>query len=117
MNSKQIGDKGETIAVNYLIDKGFNIVERNWRFKHLEIDIIAYINKTLHFIEVKTRTNELFGKPEESIDEIKMNRLKKAAEAYLQIHSEWLLIQFDVVAITLHKNETLEIFFIEDVFF
>ena len=75
MKNKQVGDKGETIAVNFLLKKGFNIIERNWRYKHLEIDIIASVKDKLHFVEVKTRTNKKYGLPEESISKAKMNHL------------------------------------------
>ena len=114
---KLTGNKGELIAEAYLIEKNYTIIAKNWRHKHLEIDIIASINKRLHFVEVKTRTNTKFGLPEESISQAKMNHLKKAAEAYLYQNPEWLKIQFDVIAITLKKNEPEEIFMIEDVFF
>ncbi|MFP5040074.1 YraN family protein [Parasediminibacterium sp. JCM 36343] len=116
MKKKEIGDKGETIAVNFLEKTGFNIIERNWRHKHLEIDIIATQNRKLHFIEVKTRTNTLFGLPEQSVGKVKMEHLKKAAVAYLRNNPEWLLIQFDVIAIMITK-EGNEVFLIEDVFF
>ena len=116
MKNKQVGDKGETIAVNFLLKKGFNIIERNWRYKHLEIDIIASVKDKLHFVEVKTRTNKKYGLPEESISKAKMNHLKIGAEAYLFINPEWELIQFDVIAIMLTKDKE-EIFLIEDVFF
>lgn len=91
-------------------------MHRNWRHKQREIDIIAAKNNTLHFIEVKTRTNKAFGLPEESISQYKMNALKKAAEEFLLQHVEWRQIQFDVIAINLNK-EAAEIFMIEDVFF
>ena len=116
MKNKQVGDKVETIAVNFLLKKGFNIIERNWRYKHLEIDIIASVKDKLHFVEVKTRTNKKYGLPEESISKAKMNHLKIGAEAYLFINPEWELIQFDVIAIMLTKDKE-EIFLIEDVFF
>ncbi len=114
---KLTGNKGELMAEAYLIEKNYSIIATNWRHKHLEIDIIASINKKLHFVEVKTRTNAKFGLPEEGISQAKMNHLKKAAEAYLCQHPEWLKIQFDVIAITLKKGEKEEIFMIEDVFF
>ncbi len=116
-NHKLTGNKGEDIATNYLLQKGYNIVTRNWRHKHLEVDIIASHNNRLHFIEVKTRTNTKFGMPEDSITQTKMNHLKKAAEAYLYQHPQWLKIQFDVIAITLKTTIATEIFLIEDVFF
>ncbi|MBC7651104.1 MAG: YraN family protein [Deinococcales bacterium] len=116
-NHKLTGNKGEIIATNYLQDKGYAIIENNWRYKHLEVDIIASNNNRLHFVEVKTRTNTKFGLPEDSISQLKMNHLKKAAEEYLYQHAEWLKIQFDVIAITLKKDTVVEIFVIEDVFF
>jgi putative endonuclease len=116
VKNKHTGDKGETIAANFLQKKGFEILERNWRHKHLEIDIIATIENKLHFVEVKTRTNTKFGLPEESISKTKMNHLKVAAEAYLLLNPKWENIQFDVIAIMLTKEKE-EIFLIEDVFF
>ena len=116
MKNKQVGDKGETIAVNFLQKRGFNIIERNWRSKHLEIDIIASIDHKLHFVEVKTRTNKKYGQPEESISKAKMNHLKIGAEAYLYLNPQWELIQFDVIAIMLTRGKE-EIFLIDDVFF
>ncbi len=116
MKNKHTGDKGETIAANFLQKKGFNLLERNWRYKHLEIDIIASLNLKLHFVEVKTRTNSKFGLPEESVSQTKMNRLKIAAEAYLLQYPEWEKIQFDVIAIMIEKDKET-IFLIDDVFF
>ena len=116
MNKTEKGNEGETIAAKFLESKGFNIIERNWRFKHLEIDIIASMKNKLHFVEVKTRTSNKFGMPEQSISQIKMDRLKLAAEAYLIKHQQWEKIQFDVVAIMQTKKAT-DIFLIEDVFF
>ena len=116
MKNKEVGKKGEDIATIYLETKGFNIIERNWRYKHLEVDIIASMNKKIHFVEVKTRTNLKYGLPEESISQTKMNHLKVAAAAYINLHQEWDLLQFDVVAIMI-TNKGEEIFFIEDVFF
>ena len=116
MKNKHTGDKGETIAVNFLQKRGFNIIERNWRYKHLEIDIIATQKNKLHFVEVKTRTTQKYGMPEESVSQAKMNRLKIAAGAYLQLHPEWELIQFDVIAIMIGKDKE-DILLIDDVFF
>jgi putative endonuclease len=114
---KDTGNKGENIAAQYLAKQDYTILERNWRFKYWEVDIIAAKQNKLHFVEVKTRSNERYGKPEESIGRDKMNSLKHAAEEYLYLHPEWKYIQFDVLAITLHGNEAKEIFLIEDVYF
>lgn len=115
--NKGTGNRGENIAAEYLLLHHYSIMERNWRFRHWEVDIIAYKDKKLHFVEVKTRTNECFGKPEESIGRGKMDCLKNAAEEYMFIHPNWKYLQFDVIAITLDHEEVKEIFMIEDVYF
>ncbi len=115
--NKKTGDKGESLAATFLEKKGYKIVERNWRFRHWEVDLIASKGNRLHFIEVKTRTTAKYGMPEESIKRDKMRSLKNAAEEYLYIHTEWKYIQFDVVAIMLHFGAAPEIFLIEDIYF
>ena len=111
------GNYGESLAFDFLQQQGFVVLERNWRYKHCEVDIICQKNNILHFVEVKTRTNQKFGNPEESISQKKMNALKKVAEEYLIQHTEFVQIQFDVVAIKLNNHIIEDIFFIEDVFF
>ena len=117
MNTKQKGDKGEALAAAWLMERGYHIMERNWRHKHWEIDIIASKNDFLHFIEIKTRNSTAFGNPEESVNEKKMQNLKNAAEEYLYRNPQWKKIQIDVLSIMLHKNAPTEFFLIEDVFF
>jgi putative endonuclease len=122
MNDKKLtnqdkGINGENVAANFLLQKGYKIIERNWRYKHWEIDLIVSKENKLHFIEVKTRTSKQFGNPEESIGIKKMGSLKKGIEQYLVQHTEWKFIQIDVVAIIMSNEEIKEIFFIEDVFF
>lgn len=116
-NLKATGDLGEEIAAGYLKDKGYTILERNWRYKHWEVDIIASLKHKLHFIEVKTRNSLRFGKPEESITREKMTHMKNAAEQYQYQHPEWKYIQFNVIAITLVNGVAKEIYLIEDVYF
>ncbi len=116
-NNKNTGDKGEEMAAQFLVKIGFTIVERNWRFKHWEVDIIAGKGNRLHFFEIKTRRSDKYGKPEESISKEKMNNLKNAAEEYQYRHPEWKYIQFDAVAITLLYNQPAEFFLIEDIYF
>jgi putative endonuclease len=118
MNTNKItGNKGEEIAAAFLQRKGFIILAKNWRFRHWEVDIIASGNGILHFIEVKTRHSLRYGHPEESITREKMNHLKSASTIYHYQHPEWKRIQFDVIAITLVRDEVKEIFMIEDVYF
>lgn len=115
--NKEKGANGEAMASQYLINNGFQILERNWRHHHLEVDIIASRNELLHIVEVKTRHSHKFGLPEESISKHKMGFLKNAAEAYQFQNPTWKKIQFDVIAISIHPNSPHEIFMIEDVYF
>ena len=117
LNNIDKGNKGENVAATFLLQNGYTILQRNWRFKHWEIDIIASKENKLHFVEVKTRTSKKFGNPEEGVNEKKMSSLKKGAEEYLFQNQQWGFIQFDVIALTLKKEIVEEIFLIEDVFF
>jgi len=115
MKNKDTGNFGENLACNFLIEKGFMIIAQNWRYKHLEIDIIASKDQQLHIVEVKTRSNIEFGYPEQFIGKQKFQFLKNAAAIYQYQNPQWKNIQFDVIAITL--IEPVEILFLEDVFF
>jgi len=115
--NKTTGNLGEELAVKYLSQNGYVIVERNWRFRHAEVDIIAAKNNRLHFFEIKTRTTDRYGKPEESMSHKKMKMLKTAAEEYQYKNPQWKYVQFDVVAITIIRGTPTEYFLIEDVYF
>ena len=110
------GNLGEEMATNYLAENGYTILNRNWRHKNWETDIIASKNNKLHFIEVKTRRTTTFGHPEDDVSKKKMKYLMGAAEEYLLLNPEWKLIQFDILSITIEKNKEAEFFLIEDVY-
>jgi len=107
---------GEQMAARYLTEKGFTILHLNWRHSHWEVDIIASLNNTLHFIEVKTRRTQKFGYPEDDVSKKKMENLINASEEYLVLYPQWKWIRFDILSITLIKNMPVEYFFIEDVY-
>jgi putative endonuclease len=110
------GNTGEALAAVYLSEKGYKILHQNWRYSRWEVDIIAEKDGILHFVEVKTRRTGKFGHPEENVDKKKMQNLINAAEAYLYQQPQWKRIQFDVLAITILKDEPVEYFLIEDVY-
>ncbi len=83
MNTKFVGDIGENIAVNYLKDKNFKILERNVKLCGVEVDIIAKTGTILVFCEVKTRYNVAFGRPVEAVDRNKQRRYITAAKYYV----------------------------------
>lgn len=111
-----LGRKGETLAIKWLTDNGFEILQQNWRHGHFEVDIIASKEMLLHFIEVKSRQTNEFGYPEESVNKKKIQNLLYAADEYLFLFPQWKRIQFDILSITLNKNEPAEFFLIEDIY-
>ncbi|MDO8367573.1 MAG: YraN family protein [Saprospiraceae bacterium] len=116
----ETGQLGETAAAEFLEQKGWRIVERNWRSGRAEVDIIAWTpEKILVFIEVKTRAGEAsgFGGPEQAVDAKKQDMLARAAGVYMEsIDYEWE-IRFDVIAVMLKHGKVLEIRHVEDAFF
>ena len=112
----ETGKKGEELAATYLKQKGFEILHANWRYSNYEIDIVASKGNMLHFIEVKTRTNQKFGHPEESVSYTKLNNLLKAGAEYQYKYPQWKYVQYNVLSITIRGNQPPEFFFIEDVY-
>ncbi|MCC6372610.1 MAG: YraN family protein [Bacteroidia bacterium] len=99
-NSQNFGKKGEEEARIHLIKLGYSIRETNWRYKKLEVDIIAEKQNTIVFVEVKTRSSSAFGEPELFVDKKKQGFLIAAAHHYLisnQINAE---ARFDIIALT-----------------
>jgi putative endonuclease len=113
---QQTGQKGEALAAQFLAERGYQILHQNWRFSYYEVDIIAQKDNILHIIEVKTRRNSQYGYPEESVTDQKLESLMKAAEAFLQEHPEWNIVQYDILAITIHHPEQVEYLLIEDIY-
>jgi putative endonuclease len=116
MRSRDIGALGEKIAADYLTGLGYTIRERNFRLREGEIDIIAEKDDFLVFIEVRTRTSNSYGTPEESVTSQKKERLIALAEAYIEdrddLPSSW---RIDVVAIELGaKREVSRLEIIEN---
>jgi putative endonuclease len=104
------GINGEKFAEDYLISNGFIILERNYRYKRSEIDLIAQVENTLVFLEVKARTSQKFGLPEEAVNLKKMNKIKEGAEEFIhQINWEGN-VRFDVIAIHLGNEIDLKHF-------
>jgi putative endonuclease len=117
MNARAtLGKKGEEIALKYLLKKGYALYEKNWRFRHKEVDIIASDGKDLVFVEVKTRSNEWYGSPEEAVDNRKQKYLIDAAEEYITSKNLDVNVRFDIISIILKPNYQ-SIDHIEDAFY
>lgn len=106
-NQKQIfGKEGEQIAENYLKKKGYRLVERNYRCRGGELDLIALDRRVIVFVEVKTRSDDRFGIPFESVDNRKQRRMIKAALLFLSQHRLHNRdARFDVVGISFEGQQ------------
>lgn len=116
-DNKSLGERGEAIAVAYLKGQKFTIVDRNFRCKAGEVDIIARESKTLVFVEVKTRSNAAYGPPQLAVTPFKQRQISKAALTWLakkKLHDA--SARFDVIAILLREHEVPEIEHIRNAF-
>ena len=94
-----VGREGEALAANFLQQKGYEIVDRNWRYGPKEIDIVARDGDTMVFVEVKTRSTLAFELPQEAVTKKKMKNLVEAADAYMIQNNIDLKGRFDIVAV------------------
>lgn len=113
--NNELGQEGEQLAANYLKNKGWDILEMNYRYSRSEIDLIASKNSLLIFVEVKARTNTNYGLPEDFVEEKKDENIMKAADHYINEINWKENIRFDIISII--KKKTMEIEHIEDAFY
>jgi putative endonuclease len=112
-----IGHAGEAIAKRYLEERGYRILETNWRYRRAEVDLIAMDGKTLVFVEVKTRNTTAFGEIEDFVTRKKEDLLIAAAHAYMEhIDHDWE-IRFDIIAILYLDEQSYSVKHLEDAFF
>ncbi len=105
ISSFKLGKAGEEAALRFLEKKNFRIVKQGFRFHRGEIDIIAYDQKTLVFLEVKTRRSHKFGFPEDALTPSKQNQLRKVALGYCTLHKvQDVECRFDVLSLTYEKK-------------
>ena len=104
----ETGKNGEAIAMKYLQDKGYQILEQNWHNHHQEIDIIASKGNELVIVEVKCRTGTPLVEPYVAVNQNKQNKLIKAANAYIQRKNMNMETRFDVISITLGKEISID---------
>ena len=109
------GKLGDELAVNYLIGKGYEILERNWHNIHKEIDIIAKDGKFLVIVEVKARQTDEYGDPDVAVTKKKQRMLIAAANAYISRYNLDIETRFDIVSIIFKDGEPV-IEHIEDAF-
>ena len=111
LTRNQLGALGEQLAVEHLAAQGLRIVARNWRCRWGELDVIAAApDRTVVFVEVKTRTGDGFGGWEYAVTPAKVRRIRRLAGAWLAGQDErWAAIRIDVIGIRIGRQRTPEI--------
>lgn len=112
----ELGKKGEQLAVNFLIENNYNIVERNYRFEKAEVDIIAQKENILAIVEVKTRSSIDFGNPQDFVKPKQIKNLVKAVDEYVTTNDLDVEVRFDIIAIVKEKG-TFKIEHLENAFY
>ncbi len=110
------GMQGEQAAHQYLLEKGFAIVARNWRYKHLEVDLIMKDGPILVFVEVKTLKGADYGLPFEAVDWKKQQKLDRAANIFIRQRRYEGEIRFDIISIFANGDGKFNIRHIKDAF-
>jgi putative endonuclease len=114
---KDLGRSGEEIACRHLRGQGYEIVERGVRLLRGEIDIVARDRGTLVFVEVKTRADEAFGRPEEAVTPAKQRQIRRIAQAYLAARpAPGVACRFDVIAILFRGPDDVRLEHFRDAF-
>lgn len=112
----ELGKKGEQLAVDFLIKKGYAIIAQNYYYDKAEIDILAKKDNILAVVEVKTRSTSDFGNPQDFVNKKKIQLLLKAVNAYIDENDLKEEVRFDIVAI-IKRGKAFEIEHLEDAFY
>ncbi|HKV21171.1 MAG TPA: YraN family protein [Mycobacterium sp.] len=108
----EIGAFGEQLAVEHLTSQGLEVLDRNWRCRYGELDVIAADRptRTVVFVEVKTRTTDQFGGVEQAVTPLKMRRLRRLAGLWLAAHDgSWAAVRIDVIGVRIGRHRTPEL--------
>lgn len=98
------GLEGENLAVTYLEQKGYTVLDTNWRSGRNELDIVAQLGDIIVFVEVKTRTSSFFGEPFHAVSRDKQRRTIAAANAYMEKNQVMLEARFDIISIVMNEE-------------
>ncbi|WP_040280594.1 YraN family protein [Psychroserpens damuponensis] len=115
-NHNDLGKKGEEIAADFLLNKGYEIIAKNYVYQKAEVDIIAKKDDVLAVIEVKTRTSKDFGDPQQFLKPKQMQRIIKAVDFFINDNQLDVDVRFDIIAIVLNKKG-MSLEHLEDAFY
>ena len=112
----ELGRRGESLAKTFLEGLGYEILDENWTHGKAEVDLIAYKDKVIIFTEVKTRTGNRFGEPEDFVDRRKQRLLAEAADEYIYLMDHQGEVRFDIISVLFDRSENYTLKHIEDAF-
>ena len=112
----ELGKKGEEIAEDFLLSKGYKIRHKNWKWEKYELDIVAEKDNMLVVVEIKTRSSNFFGNPEEFVSDAKIKRTINATHHYIQLYDSKIETRFDIISILKTADGKFNIEHIEDAF-
>ena len=116
VSQREIGEKAEGLAQQYLLKLGYKILDTNWYFGHLELDIIAQDKDQLVIVEVKSRNGIRYEHPSEAITDIKIKRVVEAADGYIQEKDINMETRFDVITV-IFFDQKFELEHFKDAFY
>lgn len=116
MKKSETGRRGEDLALAWMQDHGFRLLDRNWRSGHKELDLVMEGEERVHIVEVKTMTPPLLIQPFEKVDPVKQGRLVAAARHYIAQRQVTREVQFDVVSVILGDGQP-QVEYIPEAFF
>ena len=111
-----LGRLGESLAKAYLLNKGYRIMDQNWKYGRAEMDLVAFYEEKIIFVEVKTRSRTDHGEPEEFVDWKKERQMEFASAVYIERKKHEGEIRFDIIAIVFENKDLYIINHIEDAF-
>lgn len=112
-----LGARGEELAVEHLQEHDLVVLDRNWRCRHGELDVVATDGRTLVVVEVKTRSGRGYGRAEESVTPAKLARMRRLAQVWLSTHHvRWVEVRFDVVGVEIDRQGDVRLVHLEGVF-
>ena len=114
--NKKKGDWGERVAAEYLTNKGYRIIQKQWHYSRYEIDLIAQQKNIIVFVEVKTRFSKEYGEPWAAVNQSKQRKICRSADYYLRLFSIDAEPRFDIISIV-HAEGSTDITHLEQAFF
>ena len=110
MNKIELGRKGETLTIRYLEGEGYTILSRNLQVGHSDVDILSREGEVLVFVEVRTKSRDDRGMPEETLNTKKLNRMKRTAQVYMALTQYSGPARLDAVCIILDEADIVQHF-------